>query len=154
MKNKIRGVFLHIMADALGSVIVILSALIVKYVEPEIDSKWKLYVDPILSIILTIFITASVFPLFKESSLILLQSVPKQIDLNILQTKIKNVTGVAALNNLHLWSLNTDTRVASANVKLAQFDLDLYKSTVKAVKGLFNSHGITNATLEIEFENV
>ena len=139
------------MADALGSVIVIFSALLVKYVEPEKDSKWKLYVDPILSIVLATFITFSVFPLFKESSLILLQSVPKQIDLDALKTKINSMSGVSGLKNLHVWSLNTENRVASANVKLTNFDLDLYKSTVKSVKSLFNFHGIKNSTLEIEF---
>ena len=58
---NMHGVFLHVLADALGSIIVIISALIVKYV----DSEYTCYVDPALSVILVIIIIHSTLPLRK-----------------------------------------------------------------------------------------
>ena len=71
----ISGVFLHVMADALGSVIVIISAVIMW----QTEWKYKYYVDPGLSILLVILILKSVWPLLIESALILLQTVPTHI---------------------------------------------------------------------------
>ncbi|KMQ93296.1 zinc transporter 1, partial [Lasius niger] len=72
---NMRGVFLHVLSDALGSVIVIVSALIVWL------TKWKyrFYIDPALSLLLVILILRSVWPLLQESALILLQTVPTHI---------------------------------------------------------------------------
>lgn len=58
-----RGVFLHLMADALGSVIVIISALIIWLT----DWEFKMYVDPLLSVIMVVIILSSVWPLRKSS---------------------------------------------------------------------------------------
>jgi zinc transporter 1 len=58
---NMRGVFLHLMADALGSIIVILSALVIAYTDWEI----KVYVDPALSMIMVLIILCSVWPLRK-----------------------------------------------------------------------------------------
>lgn len=58
---NMRGVFLHVLADALGSIIVIISALIVQYTEWE----YNIYVDPALSIIMVIIIGHSTLPLCK-----------------------------------------------------------------------------------------
>ena len=63
------------MADALGSVIVIISAVIMW----QTEWKYKYYVDPGLSILLVILILKSVWPLLIESALILLQTVPTHI---------------------------------------------------------------------------
>ena len=80
---NMRGVFLHVMADALGSVIVIISAVIMW----KTDWEYKLYVDPGLSILLVILILKSVWPLLIESALILLQTVPTHIDIEELKKK-------------------------------------------------------------------
>merc|ERR1719376_1199856 len=81
---NMRGVFLHVMADALGSVIVIISALIMWFLPSQevtedgefIDlpeNQWTKYVDPGLSLMLVLLILKSVWPLLIESALILLQ---------------------------------------------------------------------------------
>ena len=72
------------MADALGSVIVIISALIMW----QTEWKYKLYVDPGLSILLVALILRSVWPLLIESALILLQTVPTHIQVDSLQQKL------------------------------------------------------------------
>ena len=72
---NMRGVFLHVLSDALGSVIVIFSALIFW----KTDWEFRFYIDPALSILLVALILNSVWPLLRDSALILLQTVPTHI---------------------------------------------------------------------------
>jgi zinc transporter 1 len=64
---NMRAVFLHVMADALGSVVVIISALLNIYQEQlHIEEKYIVYIDPVLSLILICLILASTVPLCKH----------------------------------------------------------------------------------------
>lgn len=78
---NMRGAYLHVLSDALGSIIVIISALIVMFFKDWNGSK---YVDPALSIFLVALILHSVWPLLRESALILLQTVPTHIQVRLL----------------------------------------------------------------------
>lgn len=80
---NMRGVYLHVLGDALGSVIVIISALIIKYA----SGKWTIYVDPGMSIIMVLLILKTSIPLMRESSLILLQTVPTHIKIKEVQDR-------------------------------------------------------------------
>lgn len=75
---NMRGAFLHVLSDALGSIIVVISALVVW----KTDWEYRHYMDPALSILLVILILNSVWPLLRESALILLQTVPTHIQVN------------------------------------------------------------------------
>lgn len=76
---NMRGVYLHVLSDALGSIIVIISALVVWLT----DWQYKYYMDPALSVLLVALMLRSVWPLLRESALILLQTVPTHIEVNI-----------------------------------------------------------------------
>ena len=118
---NMRGVFLHVMADALGSVIVIISAIIMW----QTDWEYKYYVDPGLSIMLVVLILRSVWPLLIESALILLQTVPTHIQVDSLQQKLMSkVDGILAVHEFHIWQLAGDRIIASAHIRclnLAQY---------------------------------
>ncbi|XP_076312002.1 uncharacterized protein LOC143225825 isoform X1 [Tachypleus tridentatus] len=81
---NMKGVFLHVLADALGSVIVIISALIIWLTE----WKYRFYVDPALSVVMVCLIMASTCPLFIDSAKILLQTVPTHIQVDTLENKL------------------------------------------------------------------
>ena len=77
------GVLLHVMGDALGSVVVVITAIIF-YVLPlkhEDPCNWQCYIDPSLTVIMVIIILSSAFPLIKETAAILLQMVPKSVNM-------------------------------------------------------------------------
>lgn len=77
------GVLLHVMGDALGSVVVVITAIIF-YVLPlkrEDPCNWQCYIDPSLTVIMVIIILSSAFPLIKETAAILLQMVPKGVNM-------------------------------------------------------------------------
>lgn len=100
-----RAVYLHVLGDALGSVIVIVSALIIKYARGE----WTLYVDPVMSIMMTCLILRTSIPLMKESSLILLQTVPTHIKIKEVQERLlEGVHGILSVHEFHVWQLAGD----------------------------------------------
>jgi len=143
---NMRGVFLHVMADALGSVIVIISAVIMWQTEWE----YKYYVDPGLSILLVILILRSVWPLLIESALILLQTVPTHIQVDSLQQKLMSqVDGILAVHEFHIWQLAGDRIIASAHIRC--LNLAQYMQVAEKVKEFFHNEGIHSTTIQPEF---
>lgn len=119
MNMNLHGVFLNALGDSLGSVAVIVSGLIIKFAPPKdvLDVKWKLYIDPILSLIIAAIIVSSTIPLVKKSSIILLQGVPLTCDIDELEKKILSIHGVVDVHHFHVWSLNSEKLVATAHGK-------------------------------------
>jgi len=143
---NMRGVFLHVMADALGSVIVIISAVIMW----QTEWKYKYYVDPGLSILLVILILKSVWPLLIESALILLQTVPTHIQVDSLQQKLMaQVDGILAVHEFHIWQLAGDRIIASAHIRC--LNLAQYMQVAEKVKEFFHNEGIHSTTIQPEF---
>ena len=123
---NMRAVFLHVLGDALGSVVVIASALAIKYG----DGSWSYYVDPGMSIVLVIIICSSSFTLLRDSSLVLLQTTPNHIEVKDLQKKIiTKIRGVTAIHEFHVWQLAGERIVASAHIK-CNGDLDEYNQNL------------------------
>lgn len=83
LSSFLAGVLLHVMGDALGSVIVVITAIIfyVRPLRPEDPCNWQCYIDPSLTVVMVIIILSSAFPLIKETAVILLQMVPKGINM-------------------------------------------------------------------------
>ncbi|XP_046915578.2 uncharacterized protein LOC124496144 [Dermatophagoides farinae] len=143
---NMRGVFLHVLADALGSIIVIISALIVQYTEWE----YNIYVDPALSMIMVIIIGHSTFPLLIDSALILLQTVPTHIQIDSLQRKLlQEIDGVLAVHEFHVWQLAGDRIIASAHIRCR--NLHDYMQIAERVKEFFHNEGIHSTTIQPEF---
>lgn len=94
------GVFLHVLADTLGSVFVIISTLMIHYF------GWK-WVDPLCSLILSVLILASVMPLLKDSMATLMQNIPSQLDEDFEQllTSVGNCNGCPLLSKVSLFEL-------------------------------------------------
>lgn len=151
---NIHGVFLHVLSDALGSIAVIISGLIVKYAPPQDDAhvRWKMYIDPALSLIITILITISTVPLLKQASLILLQTVPGHFNLSELAARVKSIEGVLDVHHFHVWSLNAERLVASAHLRVSRQDLSKENETIHEVKKLLHSNDIHATTLQLEYD--
>lgn len=164
---NMHGVFLHVLADALGSVIVIISALIVWLT----DWQYNVYVDPALSVFMVLIIGYSTFPLrklgqlclvaaccltysslllVKDSALILLQTVPTHIQVDSLQRKLlQEIEGVLAVHEFHVWQLAGDRIIASAHIRCR--NLHDYQQIAEKVKEFFHNEGIHSTTIQPEF---
>uniref|UniRef100_A0A3Q3A016 Zinc transporter n=1 Tax=Kryptolebias marmoratus TaxID=37003 RepID=A0A3Q3A016_KRYMA len=108
------GVLLHIIADTLGSVGVIISALLMQ--------KYELMIaDPICSMLIAILIGVSVVPLLKESIGILMQRTPPSLDhaLPECYQRVQQLQGVYNLQDLHFWTLCTDVYIGTLKLLVA-----------------------------------
>uniref|UniRef100_A0A8C9X001 Solute carrier family 30 member 1a n=1 Tax=Sander lucioperca TaxID=283035 RepID=A0A8C9X001_SANLU len=168
---NMRGVFLHVLGDALGSVIVVVNSLIFTFVwqpcisgetcvNPCINSHttdhqhfagpcWVLYLDPTLCIIMVTILLYTTYPLLKESALILLQTVPKQINMSRLNERLLGLEGVLAIHELHIWQLAGSRIIATAHIKC--HDPTSYMEVAKRIKDFFHDEGIHATTIQPEF---
>jgi len=143
---NMRGVYLHVLGDALGSVIVIISALIIKFA----SGKWTIYVDPSMSIFMVLLILKTSIPLMRESSLILLQTVPTHIKIKEVQDRLlDHVDGVLSVHEFHVWQLAGNKIIASAHITCQS--PDEYMSIANKIKRFFHNEGIHSTTIQPEF---
>ena len=99
---NLTGVFLHVLADALGSVAVMISATVIWLT----DWEHRNYLDPVLSLLIVCIICVTTWPLLRDSTLILLNSLPSNIDLVDLEKRlVSSVDGVTSVHELHIWRL-------------------------------------------------
>uniref|UniRef100_G3STD3 Solute carrier family 30 member 10 n=1 Tax=Loxodonta africana TaxID=9785 RepID=G3STD3_LOXAF len=149
---NIRGVLLHVMGDALGSVVVVITAIIF-YVRPlktEDPCNWQCYIDPSLTVIMVIIILSSAFPLIKETASILLQMVPKGVNVEELMSKLSSVHGVSSVHELHIWELISGKIIATLHIKYQKGKG--YEDANVKIREIFHNAGIHSVT--IQFENV
>ncbi|XP_055000289.1 zinc transporter 10 isoform X2 [Sorex araneus] len=147
---NIRGVLLHVMGDALGSVVVVVTAVIF-YVLPlkkEDPCNWQCYIDPSLTIVMVIIILSSAFPLIKETAAILLQMVPKGVNMEALTSKLLTVPGVSSIHEMHIWELIGGKIIATLHIK---YHKDRgYQDASKKIREIFHQAGIHNVTIQFE----
>ncbi len=151
VQMNIRGVFLHVLADALGSVIVVVSALVYKY---SSDFEYKIYIDPTLSIILVLLIVCATWPLFKDAASILLQSMPNDMEMTKVKERLlRAVPEIEQIHEFHIWQLVATRVVASVHVKMGK---DVSKAehmkTAEKIKTVFHNEGIHSTTVQVEYK--
>jgi len=121
---NMRGIFLHVMGDALGNIGVIATALVIWFCK----GQWRFYFDPIISLVITVIILASAIPLCRAASRILLQGVPVGINIDDIKEDIESLPGIVSCHHLHVWQLNDSKMVASLHVQVAfDFKGELYQ---------------------------
>ncbi|KAF6274786.1 solute carrier family 30 member 10 [Rhinolophus ferrumequinum] len=147
---NIRGVLLHVMGDALGSVVVVITAIIfyVLPLEQEDPCNWQCYIDPSLTVIMVIIILSSAFPLIKETAVILLQMVPKGVNMEELMSKLSAVPGISSVHEVHVWELISGKIIATLHIK-AQKDRGYQDASLK-IREIFHNAGIHNVTIQFE----
>ncbi|XP_043917414.1 zinc transporter 10 [Protopterus annectens] len=146
---NIRGVLLHVLGDALGSVVVVVAATIFYILPGEGDCDWRCYVDPGLTIIMVIIILSSAFPLIKETARILLQMVPGGVQVEKLGEKLTGISGVNSIHDLHIWQLSEGRNIATLHVKCQ--DSSVFELASDEIRTVFHSIGIHAVTIQPEF---
>ncbi|NXS10509.1 ZNT10 protein, partial [Neodrepanis coruscans] len=147
---NIRGVLLHVMGDALGSVVVVVTATIF-YVRPlgNAPCNWQCYIDPSLTIIMVFIILSSAFPLMKETATILLQMVPKGVNMQLLTDRLAHVPGVISLHEVHVWELASRKNIATLHIK-CQTPKD-YQDAAYKIREIFHEAGVHSVTIQPEY---
>lgn len=137
------GIFLHVLADTLGSVGVVISTLLIKY-------KGWLVADPACSIFISVLIVSSVIPLLRNSAEVLLQRVPRahEHDLKDSLSDVLKIKGVYGIQKFHSWSFTNTDVVGTLHLHVAT---DTDKISVKSqVSHLLHNAGIKDLTMQVE----
>ncbi|GAM22483.1 hypothetical protein SAMD00019534_056580 [Acytostelium subglobosum LB1] len=139
------GVFIHFLGDAIASLFVLVTGIILQYS----SGGWTDYVDPVSSLIIIGLTMLSSVPLVKRASLILLQQVPNGVNLDKMRTKIRKVEGVLSLHDLHVWQLVDGMTIGTVHVGVEEgSDFALI---VESVKPIFHHYGIHSTSIQPEF---
>lgn len=143
---NMHGVFLHIAGDLLGSIIVIGTALAAMFVEQD----WKMYLDPVCSILFSLIVLKSAIPLLRHSASILMQSAPAHVSLKNLLENLKNIRGVADVHELHVWQMTPEYLVATAHLSRAKNSDVQHEHILDSATQIFCSFGIHRNTIQVE----
>ncbi|XP_060890731.1 zinc transporter 7 isoform X2 [Labrus mixtus] len=142
-KQILQGVLLHIIADTLGSVGVIISALLMQ--------KYDLMIaDPICSMLIALLIGVSVVPLLKESIGILMQRTPPSLDnaLPECYQRVQQLQGVYNLQEPHFWTLCTDVYIGTLKLLVAP-DADT-RWVLSQTHHIFTQAGVRQLYVQME----
>ncbi|MFL6585368.1 MAG: cation diffusion facilitator family transporter [Luteimonas sp.] len=139
---NIKGATVHVLGDLLGSVAAIIAALVIHF------TGW-MPIDPILSVLVCLLILRSAWALLRSAFDILMEAVPPDIDIAVLQDHVRDtVPGVAAIDHVHVWSITSGRVLATLELTLA--DDAQPAQVVPAVKrALAERFAIGHATVEV-----
>eukprot|EP01119_Soliformovum_irregulare_P025629 TRINITY_DN9550_c0_g1_i1.p1 TRINITY_DN9550_c0_g1~~TRINITY_DN9550_c0_g1_i1.p1 ORF type:complete len:416 (+),score=110.81 TRINITY_DN9550_c0_g1_i1:79-1326(+) len=145
VNHNLRGVLLHLMGDALGSIAVIISALIIWL----LDAPERFYADPAISVVITLIILKSTIPLARQTSAILLQAAPDRIDVSKIEQSVLKIEGVLAIHDIHIWELSSSLIVASIHVTCHR-DVN-FMALASKIKSVLHRQSIHASTIQPEF---
>jgi cobalt-zinc-cadmium efflux system protein len=138
---NVRGAFLHVLGDVLGSVAAIAAGIVVWL------TGWT-PIDPLLSILIGGLVLASSLRLLRDALHGLMDGVPFAIDLTDLGKELAAIPGVLEVHDLHVWSLSGERLALSAHVRIK--DLNDWTAVLDGLRHEAEEHGIGHATFQPE----
>ncbi len=142
------AMFLHFLGDALSSLFVLATALLVFFF-PAQNNKWVEYIDPAFSLVVVIIILWTSIPLVRAVARVLLQSTSDDLNLAHVTRTLSKIEGVLSVHDVHVWELVDGMAIASLHVDLAPgSDFTAISSKMKHV---LHAYGIHSATIQPEF---
>lgn len=138
---NIKGAFLHVIGDLLGSIGAIIAGILVY--------GWQIYLaDPIVSVIIALLILFSSIHITNSAVHILMESAPKHIDIQGVKDSIKIIEGVDNVHDLHIWSINPS--LVSLSVHIVA-DVANYERILCAINDMLKEKfNIMHSTIQIE----
>ena len=140
---NLKSAWLHSLQDALFSLGVVLSAGVIYL------TGWN-WLDPVVSILISIFLLKEIFNILFETVDILMDSVPKDIDFIEVKDKLEKMCGVVEVNDLHIWQVGSESKMLSAHLKIFELDskerIELISQIRKTLEGDYH---IEHTTLQM-----
>lgn len=139
-----QGMFLHVLADTLGSIVVLLSTWLIK-------NTGYYWIDPISSFILSILIIVATWPLLKSSFYILMQAsqFPSSEAKHKILADISSHAEVSSVSSLKIWQLKENQYIASVALTLSEFSIDAYSRIHEKIKQCLKEYEIDQFTIEL-----
>jgi cobalt-zinc-cadmium efflux system protein len=138
---NLRGAWLHVLTDALGSVQAIAAGALIALF------GWR-WADPLASILIALLVAFSAWGLVRESVSILMESVPHGLDVESLGRALRAISGVAGVHDLHVWTITSGFVSVSAHLHVTPGREQEVLAAVRAL--LAESFGIVHSTIQVE----
>lgn len=135
----VRGAYLEVLADAVGSVGVLIAGIVV------MTTGWQ-YADVVVAVAIAIWVVPRAIKLALDALRILNQQAPDHLDVAALRAELEAVDGVNDVHDLHVWSLTTGMDVATVHV-LATGD---YGRVLADTRAVLTAHGLSHATVQVD----
>ena len=137
-----RAALVHVMGDLLGSVAALAAGLVIQY------TGW-MEIDPILSLVVCLLLIKSTVSILKESYHFLMKGVPVHIDYVMVGDDLKNIPGVIAVHDLHVWEMTPGFPALIGHIEVSKL-MDWPQTMDLIREMLLSKHGIDHVTLQPE----
>lgn len=138
---NMKGAFLHMVADTLVSVGVLLSGIVISFTGFTI-------IDPIISLAIAVVILFSTWSLLADSLRLSMDGVPRNVDMDAVAKALADNTGVMGVHHLHVWAMSTTENALTAHIVVC--DVAKMEELKHRIKERLAHEGIAHATLEFE----
>ena len=142
---NVRGAYLHVLGDLLGSVGAIAAGVII------LTTGWS-PADPIISIVIALLIVFSAWKLVRESADVLLEAVPTHIDMDAVLGALRGIEGLDEVHDVHVWTLTSGFVALSAHGVID--DPAQHTRILDEVRERMSAHGISHVTFQIEMRTL
>jgi cobalt-zinc-cadmium efflux system protein len=139
---NVEGAYLEVLADTIGSVGVIIAALLLQVF------GWT-WVDSVAGVLIGVWILPRAWRLGRRAVRILLQSAPEHVDLDRLADELSSLEGVVGVHDLHVWTLTSEMDAASVHL-VTSATADSHAVLDRARRCLADGHGIAHGTFQVE----
>lgn len=139
---NIKSAWLHSLQDALFSAAVIVGALLIIFFD-------LYFVDPLISMVICVFIAREIYKIIRHTVNALLDAVPSDVDFNAVKGDLLSVPGVAAVNDLHIWQTGTGQKLLSAHL-LSNEEFPDHEQIIRAAQEILHeTYGINHTTIQL-----
>lgn len=135
-----KSVNLHMLEDVLGWIVVLIGAIVMRFTDISL-------LDPLMSIAVALFILISSLKNIKEITVLFLEKIPSDIDIDELKKHLLTIKGVIDVHHIHVWSIDGVNNYATMHVVAEN------SSVKNKVKEEMMEHGISHTTIELENKN-
>ena len=141
---NIRAAYFHLLSDAVSSVAVIVGALFIIF--------FKIYwIDPLLTILISVYILKETYEIVKEAIEIVMMSSPEGIELNELKHLVEEIPGIKNIHHIHLWKMNDNDTHFEAHIGVEDMAVSKTIEIQKQIEQkLHNKYEINHTTLQFE----
>lgn len=141
---NVRGAFLHMLGDLLTSVLVLITGLILVF------RPWY-WLDPLLSIVIVLFIVKNCWTILKESTCVLMNATPNGLDISIIKSFLERIPGISSVHHIHAWAVCSSSVAFSCHVVVPDQRLSKVDATAEKIRHqLLHHFGIDHPVLQFE----
>jgi cobalt-zinc-cadmium efflux system protein len=138
---NMKAAYMEVFSDMLGSLGVIAAALIIKF-----TGWWQ--VDPILAVLIGLWVLPRSWKLLSESVNILLEGVPAELEMQKLLDELKALPGVVDVHDMHVWAITSGKNSLTVHLKVSAYPTDY--TLMQQAQAIVKKHGIDHANFQLE----